>query len=136
MDVDERRLAADAVVAIGHGEHDAFVQPHDQLQAGRIDEGVEEAGLIGAGIGEQVLDAGGLGLGHGEFAARAFERAAAGGSLQAGAALSAASAELRTARAAARLKPSAGHVFEKSAAREAAIKVAANEVLHEALRWC
>jgi hypothetical protein len=42
VDVDECRLPTDFVIAIGHRNHDAFMQAHDELQTRRIDQRIEE----------------------------------------------------------------------------------------------
>ena len=87
----------------------------------------------GAGIGEQVLDAGGLGLRDHQFAAGAFEGPAPGRRLEAGGAFGGVGGFEDGARSR-QAEAESGHIFEESAAREAAIQVAANEILHQALR--
>src|SRR5206468_5507332 len=50
------------VVAIRHRDDDAFVQSDNDLEVGPVGEGIEEADLERAGIGEDVLRAGGPNL--------------------------------------------------------------------------
>ncbi len=67
--IHEGGFAAHAMIAIGHCDHDAFVESHDQLDAGIVDDGVKESDFEGAGIGEQVLRACGFRLRYDECAA-------------------------------------------------------------------
>ncbi len=68
--IDEGRLAGHLVVAVGHGNDEAFVQPHDRLNLRSAGQGVEEANFRGARIREDVLHVRGLELLHEEFSAR------------------------------------------------------------------
>ena len=71
VQIEERGLAASAVIAIRHRNHHALVQAENQLHAWPVQERIEEADLEGAGIGEQVFDARGLHLFDDRIAARA-----------------------------------------------------------------
>jgi len=76
--VHEPRLAAHFVITVGHGDHDALVQPHNQLNAGVVDHGVEKSHFERAGIGEQIFRARRLCLRHNQFAACACQGARSG----------------------------------------------------------
>src|SRR5262249_55301982 len=54
---DHAHLAADAVVAVGHRGHEAFVLADDQAVVAILGDRGEQAGLRGARVGEQILHA-------------------------------------------------------------------------------
>lgn len=73
VDVDEGGFEGDAVVAIGHGDDDAFVEGDERLEGWLVEERVEEGDFVGAGVGEDIFDAGGFGLGDDEVASGSFD---------------------------------------------------------------
>jgi hypothetical protein len=77
VDAHERQLPGRLVVSVGHGDDDALVERLDQVER-RIDHGVVEAGLGGARVGEDELDARGLQLLDHQFTAGAGHLAGRG----------------------------------------------------------
>jgi len=76
--VREGGLAADLVEAVRHGDDNTFVEPHDELHR-LIEKCVEQANLVGAGVGEHILDARGLHLLDQQLAAGSGDLAAGAG---------------------------------------------------------
>jgi hypothetical protein len=78
-DDDDAGLARGAGVAVGHGDHGAFVNALDQVDGGLVDERIEDRIVAGRRVEEDVLDAGGFKLLHKERAARSLHLAHARG---------------------------------------------------------
>jgi hypothetical protein len=66
---DDAGLARGPGIAVGHGDHGAFVNPLDQLDAGFVHHRVEDRVVAGRRVEEDVLDARRLELGHEQRAA-------------------------------------------------------------------
>jgi len=78
-DDDDAGLARGAGVAVGHGDHGAFVDALDQMDGGLVHQRIEDRIVAGRRVEEDVLDAGSLKLLHEERAARSLHLAHGGG---------------------------------------------------------
>jgi hypothetical protein len=72
-------LARRPGIAVGHGDHGAFVDALDQVDAGLVHQRIEDRIVAGRRVEKDVLDAGGLELLHEQRAARSLHRAHGGG---------------------------------------------------------
>ena len=78
-DDDDAGLARRARIAVGHGDHGAFVDALDQVDGGLVHQCVEDRIVAGRRVEEDVLHACGLELLHEQSAARSLHRAHGGG---------------------------------------------------------
>ena len=128
-DDDDAGLARCAGIAVGHGDHGAFVDALDQLDRGLVDERVEDRIVAGRRIEEDMLDARGLELLHEQRAAGALHLAHGGGG-RGGRALPEGLERLRHrlgGDGAHAERAQAGH---KLPARHAVVEILLDEILH------